>query len=261
MAKNIATESTGKQAPALRRAVKILDMIASAGHPMTFTDIVTQLDLPKSSAHGLCHALVEMDILQRNKVGELQIGSHVMNWASAFFAHTSLVESFQQLLNEHQDLHAFTVTLTVLEGAHVIYLACAHSSIPLEFTFRIGMRLPAPFTATGKAMLSTMHDEEIVQRLKNWPAPMTANSVTSVQHLLQEVTTFRKQGFSVDNGQIREGMYCVAAPVRDYHGNAIAGIAVSLLEREATPDAIIIAGKRLTDVAQKLSSRLGYQLK
>lgn len=35
---------------------------------------------------------------------------------------------------------------------------------------------------------------------------------------------------SLDNGQIREGMYCVGTYIKDASGKAIAGIAVSFLQ-------------------------------
>lgn len=258
MPKISPSDPSAGSAPALRRAVQILDLISESTTPLTFTDIVTLLALPKSSVHGLCATLVELGLLHRSDAGVYQLGSHTMSWANGFLRQTDLVAEFQQLLNERRELNQFTVTLTVLEGTQVIYLACANSNTALGFTFRIGMRLPAPFTATGKAMLSTLSDQEVTQRFHtHWPNALTPHSVTTCDGLLAELATTRKRGFSIDDGQIRDGMLCIGAPVYDFSGKAVAGLAVSMLEIEATAEAIEKTGRALMDISQSLSARMG----
>src|SRR5471030_3357288 len=120
------------------------------------------------------------------------------------------------------------------------------------------MRLPAPFTATGKAILSTLNDENICRRFETgWPKPLTARSVASLTMLLQELALVRQRGYSLDNGQIREGMFCIGAPVYDFSGQVVAGLAVSMLEQEATDSNIATIGGKLIDIASSLSARLG----
>lgn len=258
MPKISSGENSVGNAPALRRAVQILDLVSELKTPPTFTDIVTALGLPKSSAHGLCATLVELGLLHRSDAGTYILGSHTMSWANGFLRQTDLVAEFQQLFNERRELNQFTVTLTVLEGTEVIYLACANSNAALGFTFRMGMRLPAPFTATGKAMLSTLSDQEVSQRFSaQWPDSLTPHSVTSRDELLSELATTRKRGFSIDNGQIRDGMLCIGAPVYDFSGKAIAGLAVSMLEIEATKETISFTANALMDISRLLSARMG----
>lgn len=258
MPKISSSESPAGSAPALRRAVQILDLVSELANPPTFTDIVALLGLPKSSVHGLCATLVELGLLHRSEAGTYRLGSHTMTWANGFLRQTDLVAEFQRVLNERRELSQFTVTLTVLDGTQVIYLACANSNTALGFTFRIGMRLPAPFTATGKAMLSTLSDQEVSQRFSaQWPSPLTPHSVTTRDGLMAELATTRQRGYSIDNGQIRDGMLCIGAPVYDFSGKAIAGLAVSMLEIEATEEAIESTGLALMDISQSLSSRMG----
>jgi len=258
MSKIAETDLSGNRAPALRRAVQILDVVSELTTPPTFSDIVTKLGLPKSSAHGLCAALVDLGMLIRTDAGTYRIGAHVMNWANAFLGQTDLVEEFQRLLQDRRELSDFTVTLTVLDGQQVVYVACSNSQAALGFTFRIGMRLPAPFTATGKAMLSTLDNEDLRRRFKaGWPQRLTAHSVASFEPLLQELALVRQRGYSVDNGQIREGMFCIGAPVYDFSGQVVAGLAVSMLAQEATELNVATIGKKLVDIASSLSARLG----
>ncbi|ARU94405.1 IclR family transcriptional regulator [Tatumella citrea] len=261
MPKNSSEESQGTTVPALRRSVQILDLVSQSATPLSFTGIVSQLGLPKSSVHGLCAALVDEGLLIRTNDGTYRVGSRIMSWANAFLDQTDLIAEFQQLLQGRNELRGFTVTLTVLDDCQVVYIACSNSKAALGFTFSIGMRLPAPFTATGKAILSTLSDEEIGRRFADrWPESLTSHSVKSASALTTELARVRQCGYSIDNGQIREGMLCIGAPVRDFSGQAVAGLAVSLLQQEAGPQTIETVGQKLLEIAASLSARLGREV-
>lgn len=253
-----APPAQADSAPALRRAVRILDLVTAAPSPPTAAEIARALGLPRSTAHGLIGAMVDLGLLARTTEATLRLGPHLMNWASGFLAQFDLVGEFRRLFEGRPGFEAYTITLSVREGSEVIYLACCNSAAPLGFTFRIGMRLPAAFAATGKAMLSTLAPGELSDLFAGpWPAPLTPRSVVSLEALESELAAARARGYSVDDGQIREGMVCLGAPVADFSGKAIAGVAVSLLEREATPDRLAEVGAQVRAMADALSGRLG----
>ncbi len=255
---DISSPSSSESVPALRRAVRILDFVGSASSPPSAAEITRALGLPKSTAHGLLAAMVEMDLLARLPGGMFRLGPRLMRWTNAFLGQFDLVDEFQRYFAERDDFRAYSITLTMLEEREVIYLACRNSAAPLGFTFRIGMRLPAVYTATGKMMLSAMQEGEL-QRLfaDDWPEPLTPRGVASLDGFLKEAEEIRRRGYSVDDGQIREGMVCLGAPVCDFSGKPVAGIAISLLEQEAQPPVIDALGGRLMHMASELSGRLG----
>jgi len=245
--------------PAVVRAVQVLDAIAASADPMTLADLTRLTGAPKSSLHGMCDTLVQLQLVKRLPGGAMALGPHVMTWANAFLAQTQITEEFRALWDQTDAFHDATVTLSMLEGDQVVYLACQNGDRPLGVTFRIGMRLPAPYTATGKAMLSTMPAAE-VQRLfaDGLPPPLTRASVASADALADELQQVRAMGYSVDNGQMREGMTCFGAPVFDAQAARAAGaIAVSYLTSEidtATGERI---GQQVRALADRLSARLG----
>lgn len=156
-------QNGAESVPALRRAVRILDFISSAEGEPNAAEIVRALGIPKSTAHGLLSVMVELRLLNRLQDGGMRLGPHTMRWASSFLAQQDIVAEFQRHFEQSSDLSDYTVTLTVLDGREVVYLSCRNSERPLGFTFRIGMRLPAVFTATGKAQLGTLSDTELAE--------------------------------------------------------------------------------------------------
>lgn len=51
--------------PALRRAVRILDMVKASSRPPLAADVARQLDLPRSTVHGLLAVMVELGLLEK----------------------------------------------------------------------------------------------------------------------------------------------------------------------------------------------------
>ena len=155
-----------------------------------------------------------------------------------------------------------TITLSVLDGRDVVYIACQNGNRPLDVTFRNGMRLPAPYTATGKAMLSTLPDDEVRALLEDspWPSPLTQHSVASLDALMPELAQCRVSGFSIDDAQVRDGMHCFGAAVFDASNQqrAVAGLAVSFLEVDLVqPGKADKIGRDIRALADRLSARMG----
>ncbi len=256
-----AVAGAGRWVPALTRASQILDVVMAAEQPQTVSTLARDLGLPKSTVHGLCATLVHLGLLTRRDGNSFRLGPHVMRWASAFLARTDLTAEFSALWDDLQVLTNETITLSVLDGADVVYIGCRNSSSPLGISFRIGMRLPAAFTATGKAIMSTMRESQVREIMSRpWPEPLTSRSVRSINALLRELRDSRERGYSIDDGQTREGMYCFGTAVRDSANQAVAGVAVSLLAEKVDEATMQLAARSIQTIARKLSIRLGADL-
>jgi IclR family transcriptional regulator, blcABC operon repressor len=246
-------------APAVLKASQVLDVFAQSSSPLSLAELVRQLDMPKSTAHTICNTLVHLRLLTRLEGGQMALGPHLMSWANAFVSRSEITQEFFAAWDEVSVLPQETITLSVLDGSSVVYIACRNGDRPLGVTFRTGMRLPAPFTATGKAMLSTLSDDEIRQVLDGpWPEQLTAAGTRGLETLLEQIGEIRRRGYSIDRGEVRDGMHCFGAPVFDSSGkSAVAGVAVSLLSLETDPAMQEKAGHAIRTLANRLSERLG----
>ncbi|MDN5841981.1 MAG: IclR family transcriptional regulator [Alcaligenaceae bacterium] len=248
-------------APAVARAAAVLDLIARSAVPLSLADLARETGLPKSTLHGLCGTLAQLNLITRLDGGQMTLGPHIMMWANAFLARIDITQEFFASWDDMRVLPSETITLSIRDGAEVVYIACRNGSRPLGFTFRTGMRLPSVYTATGKAMLGTLPDEAVRKLLSGdaaWPEPLTSQGPRGVDELLAELAEGRRRGYSVDREGVREGMYCFGAPVFDSNGpEAVAGVAVSILSGEVDDALQERAGQAIRSLAQRLSERLG----
>lgn len=246
--------------PALDKAFQILDCITESPQPLTSAQIAKQLGMARSSTHTILQTLIQKGVLYKDHQNCFYLGSYLLYWAGRFEQQHDVITIFYELINQQAELRQHTVTLSTLDEqkGDVVFLACHESPSPLGFTFRTGVRVPAIFAATGKAMLSTLSMNEIQQMyIHGLPKPLTVHGVSSFSALEHELKQIQQSRISLDNGQLREGMYCLGTYIRNASGKATTGIAVSFLQHEYEQKYQDVS-QALIQLAQLIEQRLGY---
>ena len=122
-----------------------------------------------------------------------------------------------------------TVNLGVYSDGSVMYL----DKIPSQDVFRIEIRpgtmLPAYCTALGKAMLAHMPEDRVAAYLERLNAvSYTALTTVDAPRIRAELAEVRRLGYAVDEGEILPDVCCVATPILDRGGEAIAAVSVTM---------------------------------
>ncbi|WP_299819959.1 IclR family transcriptional regulator [uncultured Jannaschia sp.] len=245
--------------PAVARAAAVLDLIAAEPDTLSLTDLADRLGIAKSSLHALTRTLVDEGLLRRTPRQTYVIGPHVMRWATAFSERSDVAAEFARIWDKGTArLQGATITLSMLEGNDVVYIGARNSEHTPWFGFRVGMRLPMAFTATGHAFMSQMNDSEIRYRFREGlPEALTPSSPRTVEEILDLVRQTRERGYSLDLGYVSDGMVCFGAPVLGASNKAVAGVAVSLPASERSPQADEAVVTTLMRMARTISERLG----
>jgi len=248
-----------KLVPAVERAARVLDLVSRARSYPSLSDLSRELNIAKSSVYTLCHTLVHLELLIRRPNQTFQLGPHVMRWSNAFTQQSDVATEFATIWDEETELPGATITLSVLEGSEVVYIAARNSEVSYSLIdFRAGMRLPAAFTATGKAFLSHMSDAEVRRLFSHgMPEPRTPYSVKSLDDLLDELQVIRSNGYSCDDQQLAEGLVCYGASVLNSRNRPIAGVAVSVLAERLSEEEKARIISNVQRIATRLSHRMG----
>jgi DNA-binding IclR family transcriptional regulator len=251
-----------KLVPAVERAVRLLDLVARNRTYLTLSDISRELGIAKSTVYTLCNTLVQLKLLIRRSDQTFRLGPHVMRWSNAFNQQSDVAAEFASMWDQQTELPGATITLSVLEGPEVVYIAARNSEASHSLiNFRAGMRLPAAFTATGKSFLSYMTEIEVRKLYANGlPPPRTPYSVQSIDSLIKELEAVRENGYSVDNQQVAEGIVCYGASVLNSRNQPIAGVAVSLLAEKFSEQDQNLVIANVQRIATRLSHRMGADI-
>jgi len=110
----------------------------------------------------------------------------------------------------------------------VVFISQVESHAPMRAFFRPGRRGPIHASGIGKAVLSTWSDTEIARTLSGKALEQfTEHTLDTLPTLLIDIQAIRTRGWSIDDEEHTLGMCCIAAPIFNEHGEAIAGISVS----------------------------------
>ncbi|WP_367104002.1 IclR family transcriptional regulator [uncultured Psychrobacter sp.] len=244
--------------PALDKTFQILDLITANPQPLTAAQIAKQLQLARSSTHNILQSLLSKHVIYKDAESRFHLGSYLLYWAGKYEQQQGIIQLFKDLIMQYPVLLQHTVTLSKLDMGEVVFLTCHEAPAPLGFTFRAGVRVPAVFSATGKAMLSTLSMPAIESLYDgNFPAPLTSNGVDNFTDLSKEFAAIHNSRISLDDGQLREGMYCLGTYIRNASGNAIAGMAVSFLQAEYEVKREEVSAV-LIELAQQIEQHLGF---
>ncbi|MBX3610543.1 MAG: IclR family transcriptional regulator [Hydrogenophaga sp.] len=116
----------------------------------------------------------------------------------------------------------------VLDGSDIIYVLRVHTHKIMAINLNVGTRLPAYCTSLGRVLLAGLDDTEVKARLKASDIRAnTRHTETDVDEILARVQQVRRQGWSLVNQELEEGLISIAAPVKNRAGQVIAALNVS----------------------------------
>ncbi len=244
--------------PAVSRALALLERLALEREPMSLARLASDLELPKSSVHGLCSTLVSFGYLRRQSDGAFLIGPRVMGLAEAFVSGTDVAQEFNALWADRRSAPEETIVLSVLSGGEALYVAVRNSARPLGLAFNVGMRLPAHLSGSGKAMLAQLPADDVARRLAgNLRVRLTHKGPRNLEALIKELALTRRRGYSIDDECVREGVYSFGAPVFDAAGVVAAAVSVCINKALLGADRGARHREAAIDVARALTERIG----
>ncbi|MBY2973079.1 IclR family transcriptional regulator [Rhizobium leguminosarum] len=250
-----------KLVPAVERAVEVLDIVAVSKRFLTVSELAREADLPKSTVHSLCLTMVQLGMLIRRPDQTFQLGPHLLRWSNAFDRQTDVATEFALLCDDMPILTEAAATLSVPEDIDMVFIASRQAAAGHRFQARPGMRVPAPFVAAGKAILSRWSDFEIRRRFADGlPKPLTENSVRSVDQLFEEIRLVRKTGFAEEVGQCIDGVTNLSAPILNALNRPLAAVMLSLPTELADAELLTEVSQTVLTLANRLSHRMGADI-
>jgi IclR family transcriptional regulator, blcABC operon repressor len=240
-------------APAVYRAVQVLDFLGRRSEPATITQIAVGVGFAKSSVSNLVSTL-EAARMVRRVTGGWALGYKVLELGQSMLASTTLVSEFRRIVTSLPTLQNDTALLAALDGMEVIYLARHDGKQPIRLASDIGRRMPASVTALGKAMLAQMSEAELTARLATvevLPRP-TKRAHRTVRELRQDIAVIRDRGYAIDDEQNTIGVTCFAVAVAA-PGQNIA-VSTTLLTQRVRPDLRARLVADLSVLARQLSA-------
>ncbi len=244
---------------AVDRALGILSCFSQAEPVLSLTQIAQQLSMPKSTAHRLLGTLESKRFVNRDQAtGMYHLGYRFVEMASLVFQKMDLQQWVLPYLQRLSDECGETVDLAVLDGADVIYLQVVESSQRVKLAAAVGQRLPAYCTASGKAFMAYLPDDQVNKIFSAGVTRYARNTRVSLPDLLQDLRATRERGFAISEEEYENDIYAVAAPILDAKGYPIAAIAVVGPSYRLSHERMLVLAQLVRGTTDAITREIGH---
>jgi IclR family transcriptional regulator, KDG regulon repressor len=246
----------------VERAADVLELFLTSSAELSVKEISQELDLSKSTVHGIIKTLEHRGYLEQNpndlkyRLGMklFELGIAVENQLDVGKIARPIIESLVAELKE-------TVHLVVLQRDEVIYIEKVEGPQTLRISSQVGKRAPIHCTGVGKAILAFQGDAEIDRILLHSPLePYTEYTLTDKEEIKKQLKTIHQQGFSVDDEEIELGLRCVAAPIFNHQGKAIASVSCAAPTMRLEDEQLSKVIQGIKQAALEISKCMGYKI-
>ncbi|GAA4897034.1 IclR family transcriptional regulator [Tessaracoccus lubricantis] len=243
--------------PALMRALDIMELFVERGARFNAAQITEATGLPRTTVHELLTTLVHRGYLNRDEVGNFELGVRTAQLGNAYAARFDLLAAATEVARDVGQATGHTCSVALREGAEVFYLAKVEGNEALSLISSVGKRAPASCTGLGKALLSELDPLELDRLYPTGQLPaLSAHSITDLGELKKALAEARARGYAVEREESGPGVACAASVIRDAAGTAVAALSVSvpLARWDQFPE------QHWADIALEGAGRLSVQL-
>jgi DNA-binding IclR family transcriptional regulator len=169
----LMTRNDERRLGVLERVTLIMDAFADAPDPLVLEDITRITGLPRSTVFRMLGQLVKLGWIDRH--GRTYAPGHRVTRHAASRDNEAVRIAASQALN---DLHAATgavVHLSVLAGQVVHYLDKVGGTVTATVPSRVGARILAPDSVSGRAILASLDPEEVDALFPGLPSARSLN--------------------------------------------------------------------------------------
>lgn len=249
-------------APAVKRALDIIELLTETEVSMTVTEIANRLDISVNSTFRILKELEQKQYITKitgdtsyKLTAKLHyLGNRIGNRISVLEEASPIME---QLAKETQETILFG---KLSEKMETIVVKQIPSSQPIKFLSQVGGEYDSYCSAMGKCLLAFSGQTTIERYLETTELEAkTDTTLASKSALAAELATIHQQGYAMDYEESVKGLTCIATPILSGSGQVEGSICISGVTFRMTDEKITAYKALLQTLTKQLSQRLFSQ--
>lgn len=244
----------------VRTAARALKEFTAADVELGVTEIARRIGTSKSTAHRVLATLAAERLLEQNPyTGRYRPALALYEIGTTVTEHVDLHRAALPVLTTLRHRTGELVHVAVLDGLEVVYVERLESHHMMPIFRRVGHRLPAHVTSSGKSLLAALPREELLRRLEGVQLEArTPRTITDVGELLAELDVVARRGWASNREENALGVVSVGAPIRGADGTVIAALSVVGALPRMRGSTLTQCAQLVVEAASVISSRLGH---
>jgi DNA-binding IclR family transcriptional regulator len=236
------------------RAIELLDALLRLRTPARIGDIAKRIGAPRSTLYAIVNRLIDAGILESTgDEGHIYFGQTLHLYGRAYADANPLHRRCREMLDRLALQTSATAQLCALRGNKYVVVDVRDGTGMFRITTDIGVEVPIPWTASGRLLLDHMTADEIRRFVPPEDFRLPDGRVVDFDSFAADVAKARAEGRCMTNGLSDRFTCCLAAPVRDRRGTAVATVCFIIpidspdgRKRELL-DSLVAAAQELSD--------------
>jgi IclR family acetate operon transcriptional repressor len=242
---------------AVERALDVLLCFTSQTPELTMTQIADRIGINKSTVHRLLGTLQRKRFVQRDPAtGAYQLGIRLFQMAYLTLEHDDLRRLATPFLHRLREQYQENVDLSVLDEMDVVFVNHLEGPQRVKVASATGQRLPAFATASGRANLAYLSEDEVRGILARGMTRYTQYTPLTAEAVLEDLRLIRERGFALSEQEYEDGINAVAAPILDGSNRPFAAVAIVGPAYRMTRERMVEIGPAVVGVAKEIAREL-----
>ncbi|MBB5156974.1 IclR family transcriptional regulator [Saccharopolyspora phatthalungensis] len=208
------------------RIATLLGAFRQGDDALGVSELARRTGMAKTTVHRLAGHLADTGLLERDGTS-VRLGLWLFEIGQLVVRRERLVEAARPYLADLREATRNTVHLAVLEGTEVVYLDVLRGPDAPNLPSRAGGRFPAHATGVGKAILSRSPETVVARVIEAGLPRVSSRTITAPGLLRRQLARYRESGIAFEREESGVGVVCVASPLVDAGGTAIAAVSIS----------------------------------
>lgn len=210
------------------KALRLLGQIAAFEEPPTLAVLSRTVKLPKPTTFRLARALEAAGYITKDPLTlRYQVSAGFETVAFNGLRNSAARARRRLLMNELAERIGARINLVVLKAGNLTFVQWVESTAPLRVDVSSDLPMPIHCSASGKLLVAFGPAELQAVVLRGAPyKSYTKNTITTSRGLAREFDAIRCRGYSMDDQELIPGVNCIAVPIRNRSGKAVAALAV-----------------------------------
>jgi IclR family pca regulon transcriptional regulator len=210
----------------LERGLSVIRAL-SAPEPQTLSEVARATGLTRAASRRFLLTLQQLGYVHASGT-RFALTPQVLELGYAYLSSLTLPEVAQPHLERLvEEIHESS-SVSVLDGADVVYVARVPTRRIMHVSISVGTRFPAYATSMGRVLLAGLEPGRLDDVLAaSELRPLTPETIHDERTLRAELDRVREQGWALVDQELEAGLRSVAAPIRGRDGEVCAAINVS----------------------------------
>ena len=243
------------------RALDVLETLGGSSEGLGVGEIAERIGVSRSTAFTLLQTLVARGFVADVRIGGARLyrlGMSLVHLGDRALSELGIVQIASPVLQQLTNATQLTSRLAVLDEGCAVAVGRVDAPGPIRVTASLGRRELPHTSAMGKALLSGLTTEKVMDIVERLGMPKrTERTLTIVPEFLRDLEESRSRGYALDREEDNVGIICVGAPIYGRSAETIAAISVTGIRLDRTDADMHELGVTVRGYADRVSLLLG----